>query len=92
MGMSMEEQLAYVMIVLKHCELPQPKYKAIAEEAGINNSNNAYVYSCRLHVSQSKAPTNLVIALIQSRILQVLTSLQAEEVQSHRGRCRLQAR
>lgn len=38
---STEEQLKYVLTVLKHTELPQPNYHGVAEETGAANANNA---------------------------------------------------
>ncbi len=38
-----DEAFKYIMLVLKHTEMPKPNYPAIAQEAGINTPSNAYV-------------------------------------------------
>ena len=38
-----DEALKYIMLILKHTEMPKPNYPAVAEEAGINTPANAQV-------------------------------------------------
>lgn len=40
-NLSEQDKLVYVLKVLKHTELPQPNYHAVAADTGQANPNNA---------------------------------------------------